>query len=223
MRVLIIEDNTTTAKYLKQGLEENYFLPDLASDGEEGLFLATNTNYAAIIMDIMLPRMDGLTLIKQIRQLNPFVPVLFLTAKDTIDDRVKGLECGADDYLVKPFAFSELLARIRALLRRKQPHSSNIIQVADLIIDSKAHKAMRADSYINLTAKEFMLLHFLATRTGEVLSRTYIAEMVWDINFDSDTNIIDVAINRLREKMDKDFDKKLIHTVRGIGYVLEER
>jgi two-component system copper resistance phosphate regulon response regulator CusR len=223
MRILIVEDNRTTADYLSQGLKENYFIPEVAYDGQEGLFLATHNDYAVIILDVMLPLIDGWTLIKKIRENNPHTPVLFLTAKDVVDDRVKGLELGADDYLVKPFAFSELLARIRSLLRRQQPHAPDTLQGADLKIDMQAHKAMRGGNYINLTAKEFMLLSLLINRTGEVLSRTYIAEKVWDINFDSDTNAIDVAINRLREKMDKKYDQKLIHSVRGVGYVLEAR
>ncbi|OAI48567.1 two-component system response regulator [Gammaproteobacteria bacterium SCGC AG-212-F23] len=223
MRVLLVEDNITTANYLSQGLKENYFVPEVAHDGQEGLFLASNNDYAVIILDVMLPVMDGWSLIKIIREKNPNTPILFLTAKDTVDDRVKGLELGADDYLVKPFAFSELLARIRALLRRKQPQSSHILQIADLKLDTQAHTVVRNNNYITLTAKEFMLLALFANKKGEVLSRTYIAEKVWDINFDSDTNAIDVAINRLREKMDKPFDKKLIHCVRGVGYVLEER
>lgn len=223
MRILIIEDNLTTADYLSQGLKENYFIPDIAHDGQEGLFLASNNDYKVIILDVMLPILDGWSLIKILRQSNPNTPVLFLTAKDTVDDRVKGLELGADDYLIKPFAFSELLARIRSLLRRKQPQSSEIVQVADLKVDMQAHTVMRATKYINLTVKEFMLLSLLINKKGEVLSRTYIAEKVWDINFDSDTNTIDVAINRLREKMDKHFEKKLIHCIRGVGYVLETR
>lgn len=223
MRILVIEDNLTTADYLSQGLKENYFIPDIAHDGQEGLFLATNNDYDVIILDVMMPHIDGWTLVKKIRQININVPILFLTAKDTVDDRVKGLELGADDYLVKPFAFSELLARIRSLLRRKQPHSTEILKISDLIVDSQKHKAMRGNNYIHLTAKEFMLLLLLVNKTGEVLSRTFIAEQVWDINFDCDTNAIDVAIKRLRDKVDKDFDKKLIHSVRGVGYVLEER
>lgn len=223
MRILVIEDNLTTADYLSQGLKENYFIPDIAHDGQEGLFLATNNNYDVIILDVMLPLIDGWTLAKKIRQINTNVPILFLTAKDTVDDRVKGLELGADDYLVKPFAFSELLARIRSLLRRKQPHSTQLLKIADLIIDPQKHKAMRGNNHIALTAKEFMLLLLFVNKTGEVLSRTFIAEQVWDINFDCNTNAIDVAIKRLRDKVDKDFDKKLIHSVRGVGYVLEER
>ena len=223
MRILIIEDNVKTAAYLCQGLKENYFIPDIAHDGQEGLFLATNNDYEAIILDVMLPIIDGWTIIKKIRETNTDIPVLFLTAKDMVNDRVKGLELGADDYLVKPFSFSELLARIRSLLRRKQPHIKEILHIAELTIDTLKHKAVRGDHHIHLTAKEFMLLMLFVNRAGEVLSRTFIAEQVWDINFDSDTNAIDVAIKRLRDKVDKNFEKKLIHSVRGVGYVLEER
>lgn len=223
MRILVIEDNQTTADYLCQGLKENYFIPDVAHNGQDGLFLATHHDYQVIVLDVMLPIIDGWTLIKMIRQINPTIPILFLTAKDTVDDRVKGLELGADDYLVKPFAFSELLARIRSLLRRKQPLEADVLQVADLRMDVQKHKAFRQDIAIPLTAKEFMLLLLLVNKTGEVLSRTFIAEQVWDINFDSDTNAIDVAIKRLRDKVDKNFEKKLIHSVRGVGYVLEVR
>lgn len=223
MRILVIEDNLTTATYLCQGLKENYFIPDIARDGQEGLYLATNNTYDAIILDVMLPYIDGWTLIKKIRQLNTTIPILFLTAKDTVEDRVKGLELGADDYLIKPFSFMELLARIRTLLRRNQPQVKDTLHINELQIDTLKHKVMRGNRQIPLSAKEYMLLLLLLTRKGEVLSRTFIAEHVWDINFDSDTNVIDVAIKRLRDKIDKDFEKKLIHSVRGVGYVLEER
>lgn len=223
MRILLIEDNHQTAQYLSDALKENYFLPDVAHDGQEGLYLATNNKYDLIVLDVMLPIIDGFTLITRIRAINHDIPVIFLTAKDKVDDRVKGIELGADDYLVKPFAFSELLVRIRALLRRSQPRTSDIIVVGDLVLDTTKYKATRNNLALTLTAKEFILLAFLAKRAGEVLSRTYIAEQVWDINFDSDTNAIDVAIKRLRDKVDANFTKKLIHTVRGAGYVLEER
>jgi len=222
MRILIIEDNITTANYLSQGLKENYFIPDVALDGQEGLFLVSNHTYDVIILDIMLPYIDGWTLITKIREMNINTHILCLTAKDAVDDRVKGLELGADDYLVKPFAFTELLARIRTLLRRNQPHSIEILEVCDLKIDTQKHKVMRKDKQIMLSAKEFMLLLLFAKRMGEVLSRTFIAEQVWDINFDCDTNAIDVAIKRLRDKIECS-DNKLIHAVRGVGYVLEER
>jgi len=223
MRILIIEDNQNTAAYLSQGLKENYCIPEIAPNGKEGLFLATSQAYDLIILDVMLPEMDGWTVIQKIREVNTAVPILFLTAKDTVNDRVKGLELGADDYLVKPFAFSELLARIRSLARRKQPQNATLIQVADLQIDTLKHKVTRGDKSIALTAKEYLLLLLLASRAGETLSRTAIAEQVWDIHFDCETNVIDVAIKRLRDKIDRDQHKPLLHTVRGVGYVLENR
>lgn len=223
MRILIIEDNPSTADFLSQGFKEHYFIPDIALDGQEGLFLATQNQYDAIILDVMLPQIDGWSIIQKIRKINIEIPILFLTAKDAINERVKGFELGADDYLIKPFAFSELLVRIRALLRRKQPQSADTLQIADLKIDVQKHKAVRGGHEIHLTAKEFMLLALFMRKKGEVLSRTFIAEQVWDIHFDTDTNAIDVAIKRLRDKMDKDVNKKLIHAVRGVGYVLEER
>jgi two-component system, OmpR family, copper resistance phosphate regulon response regulator CusR len=222
-RLLIIEDNTKTANYLLSALKENYFLPDIATDGQEGIFLAAQNNYEVIILDIMIPIIDGWDVLKRIRQYNKKTFILLLTACDKINDRVKGLELGADDYLVKPFAFTELLARIRSLLRRKNPQESDPLQIADLTIDIAKHKAMRGNIHIPLTAKEFMLLVLLTQRKGEVLSRTLIAEQVWDINFECDTKTIDVAIKRLRDKVDGAFDKKLIHTIRGVGYVLEDR
>jgi len=223
MRILIIEDNVTTADYLSKGLQENYFIPDVAYDGLTGLHLATTNQYDIIILDVMIPHLNGWTIIKKLRADGIQTSVLFLTAKDNIEDKVQGLELGADDYLTKPFAFSELLARIRSLLRRKQPNYTEIISIANLIIDLKKHKVTRDNLPITLSAKEFMLLVLLVNRKGEILSRTFIAEQVWDINFDSDTNVIDVAIKRLRDKIDKDFQQKLIHSVRGVGYVLEER
>lgn len=223
MRVLIIEDNIKQANHLHDALKENYYIPDVAYDGQEGLYLATTNNYDIIIMDVMLPHVDGWTLVQKIRGINQNIPILFLTARDKLEDRVKGIELGADDYLVKPFAFSELFVRIRSLLRRNQQLATDIIQIADLKIDTSKHKVTRGDARLNLTAKEFLLLLFLARKTGEVVSRTLIAEQVWDINFDSDTNAIDVAIKRLRDKIDGTFTTKLIHTVRGAGYVLEQR
>lgn len=222
-RILIIEDNNKTADYLFTALQENFYTTDVAKNGQEGLFLSTQNNYEVIILDVMLPLVDGWSVLKKIREHNRHTLILFLTACDSVADRVKGFELGADDYLVKPFAFSELLARIRSLLRRKQPQALNVLEIADLKIDMQKHKAIRNQNHILLTAKEFMLLVLLAQRTGEVLSRTYIAEQVWDINFDSDTKTIDVAIQRLRNKIDNNYEKKLIHTIRGVGYVLEER
>lgn len=223
MRVLIIEDNIKTSQYLSKGLRESHFNVDTALDGGDGLFKALNHTYDIIILDVMLPLVDGWEIIKKIRAQNIQTPILFLTARDTVDDRVKGLEFGADDYLIKPFAFSELVARMHSLLRRTTPQFSELLEIADLKIDIQKHQAIRSGMRLRLTAKEFMLLLFLVKRQGEALSRTYIAEQVWDINFDSDTNAIDVAIKRLRDKVDTGFEKKLIHNVRGVGYVLEER
>ncbi|MEO8400723.1 MAG: heavy metal response regulator transcription factor [Gammaproteobacteria bacterium] len=223
MRILIVDDEDKTAAYLANGLSENGFVVDTAPDGEEGLFLATNHHYDLIILDVMLPKLNGWAVIKEIRRTQKDVRILFLTARDDIEDRVKGLELGADDYLVKPFAFSELLARVRTLLRRGTAVEANIISIVDLEIDLLKHKATRGSSRLDLTPKEFALLTFLAQHTGEVISRTLISERVWNIHFDSDTNVVDVAIRRLRQKVDDPFETKLIHTVRGIGYVLEQR
>jgi two-component system copper resistance phosphate regulon response regulator CusR len=223
MRILIVEDENKTAAYLRKGLAEGGFIVDVSHDGQDGLFQATHNHYDLIILDVMLPKMDGWSILAEIRRSNSNVRVLFLTARDDVEDRVKGLELGADDYLVKPFAFSELLARVRTLLRRGVGQSQDKISVADLMIDLIKHKALRGTTRLDLTPKEFSLLVLLAKHAGEVLSRTLIAERVWDINFDSDTNVVDVAIRRLRQKVDDQFEKKLIHTVRGIGYVIEER
>lgn len=223
MRILIVEDESKTADYLCKGLRENGFVVDIAIDGEDGLFFATHYHYDLIVLDIMLPKMSGFDILIALRRLNPHVRVLFLTARSDVDDRVKGLELGADDYLAKPFAFSELLARIRTLLRRGVTQTLENLSIADLKVDLVKHKAFRGSERLDLTAKEFKLLVLLMQRSGEVLSRTFIAECVWDINFDSDTNVIDVAIRRLRQKVDDPFEKKLIHTIRGMGYLLEER
>lgn len=223
MRILIVEDEAKTAAYLAKGLNENGFIVDTALEGETGLFLATQHHYQLIILDVMLPKVDGWAILKTIRKEQPDVRVLYLTARDSLEDKVKGLELGADDYLIKPFAFSELLARVRSLLRRTISQRPEILSIADLSMDLIKHKAERGDTRLDLTPKEFALLAFLVQSRGEVVSRTLIAERVWDINFDSDTNVVDVAIRRLRQKVDDPFEKKLIHTIRGIGYVLEER
>lgn len=225
MRILIIEDNRTTSAYLAKGLNEHLFTTDIAHDGKEGLYLALNTHYDLILLDVMLPHLDGWTLVKSIRAVHPNVPIMFLTARDRVSDRVKGLESGADDYLIKPFAFSELLARIRTLLRRQQANDpvEDSIEIADLTILPRQYRALRNKQNLVLTAKEFSLLLLFANKLGEPLSRTYIAEQVWDIHFDCDTNVIDVAIKRLRDKIDKPFYSPLIHTVRGVGYVMEVR
>jgi two-component system, OmpR family, copper resistance phosphate regulon response regulator CusR len=223
MHILIVEDDNKTAAYLRKGLTENGFVVDVADKGEDGLFLALQGEYDLVILDVMLPEPDGWSVLSGIRQSGQQTPVLFLTARDSVQDRVKGLELGADDYLVKPFVFSELLARIHSILRRGPGRQADILRIADLEIDLPRHRAMRGGKRMDLTPKEFGLLSLLARRKGEVLSRTLIAEQVWDMNFDSDTNVVDVAIRRLRRKADDPFDKKLIHTVRGVGYVLEDR
>ena len=223
MKILIVEDEPKTAAYLKQGLEESGFVIDTVDDGDDAANLGLTGLHDLIILDVMMPHRDGWTIVSELRGKGIRTPVLFLTARDAVQDRVKGLELGADDYLVKPFAFSELLARVRSLLRRGPIRSSTVLKVADLEIDLARHRATRGGQLLDLTRKEFMLLSLLMRRTGEVLPRTQIAELVWDINFDSDSNFVEVHIRRLRAKMDTPFQRALIHTVRGVGYVLEER
>ncbi|HZZ01801.1 heavy metal response regulator transcription factor [Paraburkholderia sp.] len=220
MRILVVEDELKTAAYLKKGLEESGYAVDVANDGPQGLILAQEEEYDVIVLDVMLPGMDGWTIVKTLRSTRT-TPVLFLTARDDVDDRVRGLELGADDYLVKPFAFVELLARVRTLARRGPPRESELIKVGDLEMDVNRRRVKRGGTRIDLTPREFSLLQLLARRQGEVLSRTQIASYVWDMNFDSDTNVVEVAIRRLRTKIDDNFPVKLIHTVRGVGYVLE--
>ncbi len=223
MKVLIIEDEPKAAAYLKKGLEESGYVADVAWTGGIGAHMARKGDYELIILDVMLPDQDGWSVLRELRRRRDQTPVLFLTARDTVPDRVRGLELGADDYLVKPFAFSELLARLRTILRRgPMLRQTTILAVADLEINVERHKATRRGKPLDLTPKEFLLLSLLARRAGDVLSRTLIAEQVWDINFDSGTNVVDVHVRRLRSKVDDPFEIKLIHTVRGVGYVLEE-
>ena len=221
MRLLIVEDEAKTAASLHKGLSENGFEIDVAHDGEEGLKMAQNSAYDMIILDIMLPYRDGKWVLSNLRRGGRDTPVLFLTARDSISDRVKGLELGADDYLVKPFAFSELLARIRTILRRGQMSRTNVLRFADVELDLATHRAFRAKKRLDLTPKEFLLLVLLVRHSGEAVSRTTIALEVWDMNFDCGTNLVDVHVRRLRSKLDDAFERKLIRTVRGVGYVLE--
>ncbi|WP_434665719.1 heavy metal response regulator transcription factor [Aeromonas sp. NJAU223] len=222
MNILVVEDEPKIGEYLKKGLMESGYVVTLATDGMDGQFYALNHEFDLIILDIMLPGMNGWQLLEKIRQVNNQVPVMFLTAKDGVGDRVKGLESGADDYLAKPFSFAELLARIKNLLRRtKDNHIEEIIVIADMAINIKSRVVSRAGKKLHLTPKEYLLLELLARRRGEVLPRSLIASQVWDMNFDSDTNVIDVAIRRLRAKVDDDHHVKLIHTIRGMGYKME--
>jgi two-component system, OmpR family, copper resistance phosphate regulon response regulator CusR len=223
VKILIAEDEGKTAAYLRKGLTEHGFTVDLAATGREGLDLALTGSYDLIVLDVMLPERDGWSILSALRQSRVQTPVLFLTARDAVEDRVKGLELGADDYLVKPFAFSELLARIRTILRRGPVRQPDNLQVADLEIDLTRHRATRGGQRLDLTPKEFSLLSLLARRSGEVLTRTLIAEQVWDVTFGGESNVVDVHVRRLRTKVDVPFERKLIHTVRGVGYVLEDR
>ena len=221
MRLLIVEDEPKTAAYLKKGLGENGFVTDLAPDGDQAIAFADASKYDLIVLDIMLPRRDGWSVLAHLRAAGNQTPVVCLTARDAVDDRVKGLRAGADDYLTKPFAFSELLARIHTVLRRAPQRASDCIRVADLELDLARQRAVRAGHRLDLTPKEFLLLSLLARNAGNVLSRTVIAEQVWDINFDCDTNVVDVHVRRLRSKVDDPFPHKLIRTVRGVGYSLK--
>jgi two-component system copper resistance phosphate regulon response regulator CusR len=224
MKVLLIEDNPSTVRFIRRGLEESGFVVDVAEHGESGLHLARTKDYELAILDVNLPGRDGWSVLKALREAGKTWPVMLLTARDSVEDKVRGLELGADDYLVKPFAFAELLARVRTLLRRSRPsNESNVLTVGDLELDVVRHRASRGGMRLELRPKEFALLSLLARRSGEVLSRTFIADQVWDMNFDSDSNVVDVHVRRLRMTVDDPFQSKLIHTVRGVGYVLECR
>jgi two-component system copper resistance phosphate regulon response regulator CusR len=222
MKLLIIEDEAKTAAYLKKGLSEQGFIVNTCENGELGLESTQQTDYDLVILDVMLPGRDGWAVLSRFRSSGNQTPVLMLTARDAVEDRVKGLNLGADDYLVKPFAFSELVARVRTLLRRAPARQPEVLQVGDLKIEIAKQRATRRGKRLDLTPKEFALLSLLARRTGEVVSRSVIMEQVWDINFDAETNVVEVHVRRLRSKVDEPFSTKLIHTVRGVGYVLAE-
>lgn len=221
MRILVVEDEKKVAGFIKKGLEEESYAIDVAYDGVEGEYMASINDYDVIVLDIMLPKKSGFDVVKDIRAKNIKTPVLLLTARDSVEDKVKGLNSGADDYLNKPFAFEELLARVRALMRRKE-YGLAELKFADLVLDQATRKAKRGDEIVDLTSKEYGLLEYFLRNPNKVLTRTMIAEHVWDYTFDSDTNIIDVYVNHLRNKIDKEPFKKVIHTVRGVGYILKE-
>lgn len=227
MRLLLVEDQSMAAGYLSKGLKENDFVVDVASNGVDGLHYLLTSDYDLAILDVMLPGMNGWKILELARQAGKTTPVMFLTARDDVEDRVRGLELGAEDYLIKPFSFSELLARVRVIMRRQSTLSAAAeepaLQISNLQLDFIRHRVSRAGKRIELTQKEFLLLSLLMRRSGEVLSRTVLAEQVWDMNFDPETNVVDVAIRRLRSKIDDGYDVKLLHTIRGAGYVLEER
>ena len=221
MRILVVEDERRIAAFIERGLEEEHYAVDVAYDGEEALDWAAVVDYDLILLDILLPKKDGIQVCRELRDRGSKVPILMLTARDAVEDRVRGLDSGADDYLVKPFAFQELLARIRALLRRQSEVKTTQLQVGDLVLDTVTRRATRAGQVIELTAREYALLEFLMRHPRQVLSRTQIAEHVWDYDFFSTSNVVDVYVGYLRRKIDKDFDQKLIQTVRGAGYKIE--
>ncbi len=222
MRILLIEDEKKVARFISKGLIEESYAVDVAYDGEEGLFLAEVNDYDLIILDIMLPKKDGFEVLKTLRNKGFTTPVIMLTARDELESKIQGLDLGADDYMTKPFAFSELMARIRAVTRRKQEKADNKLQLGDLVIDAVTRTVTRGNKPIELTNKEYALLEYFIRNPGRVLSRTMIAEHVWDYQFDPMTNVIDVYVNYLRQKIDRGFEKKLIHTIRGVGYVIRE-
>ena len=222
MRILVVEDEKKVASFIKRGLEEDYYSVDIALDGKEGSRLSLEEEYDLIILDIMLPYKDGISILKDIREANILTPVLMLTAKDDVADKVLGLDSGADDYLPKPFAFDELLARVRALLRRNSSEKKLVLTAGELRLDTQMHKAFRNNTEIPLTPKEYGILEFLVRNKNRVVSRTMLSEHVYNYHFDSDTNVIDVFINKLRNKIDKGFDNTIIQTVRGVGYIIKD-
>lgn len=222
MRILVVEDEKKVASFIKKGLEEEYYSVDVAFDGKEGLNLALSEEYDLIILDLMLPFKDGLSILKEIREQKILTPVIILTARDTIQDKVTGLDTGADDYLAKPFSFEELLARIRAILRRNSVEKNNIIRAGDLILDTQAHKVFRNNVEIQLTPKEYAILEYLMRNKNRVISRTKLSEHIYEFHFDPGTNVIDVYINKLRNKIDKGHEKQMIRTIRGVGYLIKD-
>lgn len=222
MRILVVEDEKKVASFIKKGLEEEHYAVDIAYDGEKGLALAQINEYDLILLDIMLPRLDGMEVLRQIRRNGSNMPILMLTAKDSVEDIVSGLDGGSDDYLTKPFSFAELLARVRALLRRKAREKTDILTVGDLSLSTSTHRVKRGGREIELTPKEYALLEYFMRNPNRILTRTLITEHVWDYHFDPETNVIDVYVNYLRKKIDQGFEKKLIHTIRGSGYMMRD-
>lgn len=222
MRVLVVEDNVKMAESIRRGLEERGYSVDVCHDGEDGLRLATTEPYDLIVLDILLPKRDGVEILRRMRQKELQTPVIFLTAKDAVDDRIKGLDFGADDYIVKPFSYGELMARVRALIRRTHSETPNILKVGDLTLDLEQHEARRGDRTVALSSKEFVLLKYFMQNAEKVLTRTAIGEHVWDMSFTGLSNVVDVYVNYVRNKVDRGFAKKLIHTIRGVGYVMRK-
>jgi heavy metal response regulator len=222
MRILVVEDEKKVASFLKKGLEEEHYAVDTAFDGEEGLALAHINEYDLIILDIMLPKQDGMEVLRRIRANGSTVPIMMLTAKDSTDEIISGLDSGSDDYLTKPFSFAELLARVRALLRRRVKGKTDLLKVSDLSLSLSTHQVKRGEKRIELTPKEYALLEYFMRNPNRILTRTLIAEHVWDYSFDSSTNVVDVYVNYLRKKVDRGFEKSLIHTIRGSGYMMRD-
>jgi DNA-binding response OmpR family regulator len=220
MRILIVEDEVKVANFIKKGLEEEHYAVDTAFDGESALYMSEVNEYDLIVLDLMIPKIDGLEVLRRIRSNKNNVPILVVTAKDTAEDIVKGLDSGSDDYLTKPFEFKVFLARVRALLRREKGDTEPVLKLADLVLSPVTHRVTRGEKEIELTSKEYALLEYFMRNPNKVLTRTMISEHVWDYHFDSMTNVVDVYVNYIRKKIDKDFELKLIHTIRGVGYIL---